>query len=189
MAKRCPVTAEVAGSNPVGPAISEPMLYWLAGILEGEGSFMKGVPSCPNAPRIGIQMTDRDVLEKVAAFFEVSVCRAGVTRQKKNPHWKPAFIVQIHGVRAIWWMRQVYPLMSARRRMQIDSAIASYNPNRLDEENEQRRKIHILDLPEIRRRYKSGESLRKIAASIGVHHETVRKRLLSGHPKMLSYVA
>ena len=90
MAKRCPVTAEVAGSNPVGPAISEPMLYWLAGILEGEGSFMKGVPSNPNSPRIAIQMTDKDVLEKVAAIFKVSVCRAGVARQRKHPHWKPA---------------------------------------------------------------------------------------------------
>ena len=28
-------------------------LYWLAGILEGEGTFMSGPPSRPNAPVVG----------------------------------------------------------------------------------------------------------------------------------------
>jgi hypothetical protein len=36
-------------------------LIWLAGILEGEGSFMKGPPSSPNRPVISMVTTDIDV--------------------------------------------------------------------------------------------------------------------------------
>ena len=34
-------------------------LHWLAGLLEGEGTFMTGPPSSPGLPVIAVNMTDR----------------------------------------------------------------------------------------------------------------------------------
>jgi hypothetical protein len=42
-------------------------LAWLAGILEGEGSFIKPVPSAPRLAVVRISTTDRDVVERARA--------------------------------------------------------------------------------------------------------------------------
>ncbi len=43
--------------------------FWLVGLLEGEGSFMPGPPSEATRPRISIQMTDENVIRRVARIF------------------------------------------------------------------------------------------------------------------------
>jgi hypothetical protein len=48
-------------------------IYWLAGLLEGEGSFMKGAPSNKRLPIISMQTTDGDIAEKVGKMFNVKV--------------------------------------------------------------------------------------------------------------------
>ena len=57
-------------------------LYWLAGLLEGEGSFMRGPPSRPNMPAIAIQMTDEDVIQRVAQLW--AVCYTAPARRASN---------------------------------------------------------------------------------------------------------
>lgn len=59
--------------------ISERSLYWLAGLLEGEGSFMKGPPSSPGLPVIRMVMIDRDVVERAASMLG---CGVGTVRQR-----------------------------------------------------------------------------------------------------------
>lgn len=44
-------------------------LHWLAGWLEGEGSFLRGSPSKPNSCRITAGITDKDIAEKVGKIF------------------------------------------------------------------------------------------------------------------------
>jgi len=41
--------------------------YWLCGLLEGEGSFMKGPPSRPQYPVISMCSTDEDVMQRVSS--------------------------------------------------------------------------------------------------------------------------
>ena len=48
-------------------------LYWLAGILEGEGTFMRGTPSSPNSPIARICMTDRDTVTRAALLLDRAV--------------------------------------------------------------------------------------------------------------------
>ena len=45
--------------------------YWLCGLLEGEGSFMKGPPSRPQYPILTVTSTDEDVLQRVSKLFGV----------------------------------------------------------------------------------------------------------------------
>ncbi len=53
-------------------AMDERILHWLAGLLEGEGSFLKPPPSAPNTPRITLQMTDEDVVQRVQEIFDLT---------------------------------------------------------------------------------------------------------------------
>ena len=50
--------------------MKETDLTWLAGLLEGEGSFLKAPPSDPNCPRISLEMTDKDVVERAALLMQ-----------------------------------------------------------------------------------------------------------------------
>jgi len=109
--------------------MDEKTLYWLAGLLEGEGSFLAPPPSASNSPRVVCAMTDQDVVERVAEIWGRGYCSASKKRHRENG-WKPVWIVAISGRRAVEMMRLLYPLMSKRRQAQIDHAIACYDPDK-----------------------------------------------------------
>lgn len=112
--------------------VKEPDLYWIAGLLEGEGSFLKGPPSSPGLPAIQMVMVDRDVVSKAADLLG---CGVGTVRPRQS-HWKESYSIRLKGSRAVEWMRALRPLLGERRQRQIDRAIASYAPRsnqRLDE--------------------------------------------------------
>ena len=50
-------------------------LRWLAGLLEGEGTFLVGGRRAPNQPSIQIGMVDNDIIGRVADIFGVGVDR------------------------------------------------------------------------------------------------------------------
>jgi hypothetical protein len=105
--------------------LNEKDKYWLAGLLEGEGSFMPGPPSDPNRPRISVQMTDKDVIEEVAELFDLEY----IQESNRGPeNWKTSYRVQLRGSKAVKIMDQLKPLMGERRQDQIEEALACYNP-------------------------------------------------------------
>jgi len=101
-------------------------LHWLAGLLEGEGSFMKPAPSAPNQIIISLQMTDEDIVARVASL-------AGLRYKKqRNPrpgHWKDVYQLQIRGGKAVSLMAVLKPLMGSRRQGQITRALEAYDPS------------------------------------------------------------
>ena|SRR5215472_10224526 len=98
---------------------------WLAGLLEGEGSFLKGSPSRPWLPRVLLSMTDEDIVRRAADLTGVQSIHK---HEHANPDWKPAFILQLSGQRAVDLMTRIRPLMGKRRQVQIDQAVACWNP-------------------------------------------------------------
>jgi hypothetical protein len=98
--------------------------YWLAGLLEGEGSFMAGPPSQPNQPRIACQMADRDVIERLAELFGVSYIHESTPN---NENWATTYRTEVRGANAMELMRLLRPLMGERRQQQIDDALESYD--------------------------------------------------------------
>ncbi len=117
--KQAPSTADVD---------AEKELYWLAGLLEGEGSFMKGPPSSPRQPIVVLPMTDQDVVERAARLFDRAVL--SWDRRSAQPR-KRVFITTIKGMAAVMVMRTMHPLMGTRRRTQIEAALAAPAPIRL----------------------------------------------------------
>jgi hypothetical protein len=118
--------------------------YWLCGLLEGEGSFMKGPPSQSNYPIISVTSTDEDVIQRVSILFSV---KYQIVNKRKS-HWKQSYTVRIYGRRAVELMTKMHPFMSSRRQQQIDEAIRSYRtfPNRGSSNltNDQIRQIKLL---------------------------------------------
>lgn len=101
--------------------MTEIELAWLAGILEGEGSFMCGHPSDPGSVKISMMSTDKDIVERVATLIGNKCSSAQF--DGRNPNWKPAYQIQVRGRRAAALMRRLYPLMGKRRQGQILRAL------------------------------------------------------------------
>ncbi len=146
--------------------MKEKDLAWLAGLLEGEGSFLKAPPSSPNCPRISLEMTDKDVVERAALLMG---SKAVKKINLRNVHWKQTYRVIIKGSRAVKLMRVLYLEMGVRRRSQIDAALETYverkkgdNTRRLSED--QVRQIRKL----------TGLTTSTLAREFGVSRFTIR---------------
>lgn len=114
-------------------ATSDAEVAWLAGLLEGEGSFWMitsrdggqyGGHKRYRYPKIVVNMTDRDVIDRVSAMFGNSTYKMPPARN--YPDRKQQWRAQISGVGAAEWMRRLYPWLGERRRAKIDEVLAEY---------------------------------------------------------------
>lgn len=96
-------------------------LGWLAGLLEGEGYFglipnrVKG----KTYARVGVTMTDEDVIEAVAKLLGSSVLRLKPSGNGRLPQFR----THVQGQRAVTVMRLLAPYLGLRRRAQIDAVL------------------------------------------------------------------
>jgi hypothetical protein len=104
------------------PEISSRELHWLAGWLEGEGSFLAPPPSDPRRVRISGQAKDEDVVREVGRLFQIKPL-FDQADQRRNPKWSPMWRVLLQGNRASALMLALEPLMGARRQSQIRAAV------------------------------------------------------------------
>ena len=140
-------------------SIEPKQLHWLSGLLEAEGSFLKPSPSSPNTPKIQIMMTDEDIIARVSTLFGVKYHQ--VYPKKAT---KPTFACHLRGKRAVALMKLLYPLMSKRRQIQIDRALAGYKrKSKLSEDD-----VHV-----IKRRLNAGETCRAIAQDYPVSRAAI----------------
>ena len=93
-------------------------IAWLAGFLEGEGTFGR----YRNCLTIRAESTDKDVIHRVAKLLDVPVYASTYTSDK-NIKWKPTWRFSIHGNRAAGWMMTLYPLLGERRKDKIREII------------------------------------------------------------------
>jgi hypothetical protein len=99
-------------------------VVWLAGWLEGEGSFTGDRRS----PRITVQSSDVDVVELAANILQVPYY--AIRKDTKHPTRKPLWYLSVCGVRAIGWMFILYSLMGSRRKDSIRNAVISWHTQR-----------------------------------------------------------
>lgn len=102
-------------------AFSRDDAIWLAGLLEGEGSFFirKG------SPKIALQMTDRDVVARAATIMGTKINQC-VSRPKGKPTYKPVYSMAVFGQRAVSWMMIVFRFMGERRQAKIAEVMAEW---------------------------------------------------------------
>ena len=132
-------TTEVAPVDPptqaLGPAgdgaaFDEACTHaWIAGLLEGEGTFSVNRQSADVAyPVIKLEMCDEAVVIRAAQVMGApSVQRV----DPENEDWSPTFVTALTGHHAATWMRRLRSSMGIRRTAAIDAALSRYHPIRL----------------------------------------------------------
>lgn len=97
-------------------------LYWLAGWLEGEGSFLRPPPSDARRPRIMARTRDLDVAKEVGRMLRVEPLFSHDPREQRRG-WSPTWRLLRRGRLAVELMAMLHPLMGARRQSQIEAAL------------------------------------------------------------------
>ncbi len=90
-------------------AIDLNKIAWLGGLLEAEGFF--GLND-GKYPMISLLMTDKDVVEKVAAIWDTRVC-----------HRKNLWTTTVWGIKAVSFMMTLYPFLGRCRKDTITEII------------------------------------------------------------------
>ncbi len=108
-------------------------IYWLAGLLEGEGCFITHVitKNTRNGKfdykqfQFKLQMNDRDIVERAAALIGSNPT---IHKREYRFHYnkKPGYEIHINGSLAIQWMMTIYTLMGIRRREKIREIIEEW---------------------------------------------------------------
>lgn len=103
-------------------------LFWLAGLLEGEGTFTATETRGHAYPLMKVEMCAEDVVVRASRLLGApSVSR----REPDHKGWSPTYVAAISGNDAAIWMRSLRGHMGRRRTEAIDSALAHYHPVRL----------------------------------------------------------
>ncbi len=110
---------QAPSATPPRTDLSAGEVAWLAGLLEGEGSF--GFFS--GSLTLSLEMTDEDVVSRVASMFGTAVHQNAC----RKSHHKFSYATRVRGSRAALFMMLVRPFMGERRGAAIDSAYSAYN--------------------------------------------------------------
>jgi hypothetical protein len=159
------------GAREFEPPLSPQDLGWVAGILEGEGSFIKPPPSRSLSPVVSVVMTDLDVMEHLGLLLRTKVIPT--RRHLEHPEWKPAYCIRLTHARAASLMHTLRPFMGERRRGQIDVALAARKAALVG-----RRTHYVLspaDRKAIAERFEAGERAIDLAEEFRVVREHVYK--------------
>lgn len=101
-------------------------IAWAAGILEGEGCFTEH----SGHPYILVDMTDKDVIEKLLSVFPTGTMR-GPYLHHKRPQYKPRWRFDAFGTKAVPIMLKVLPYMCSRRTDKIKQLLSLRKQNEI----------------------------------------------------------
>lgn len=166
-------------------------LTWIAGLLEGEGSFSHSKTKTGlNSPHVSISMTDKDTIENFARL--IGGYSVGRTRRKPQSGKKTQWRCAISGKAGVFLAMMVYPWMGQRRRKRISKMYNDYKklPGKgwmkgltYEEmgrtspaprgEKSGRNKLTKAEVKEIRYRLNLGETHKSIANDFPVARSTI----------------
>lgn len=111
-------------------------LAWVAGLLEGEGSFMMRKS---NVPKAQCQMTDQDVILRLQEKCGGNVYFCERTEEEKAKNWKNSWTWSLQGQAAADLMASILPHMGRRRSEKIQEIVHIYSLHRqkIDGEREE----------------------------------------------------
>jgi hypothetical protein len=101
---------------------------WLAGLLEGEGTFGTIRTRGHDYPILKVSMCSEDVVSRAARLISAP---SVTVQQPEHEGWSVAYAAAISGSEAASWMRTLRSRMGRRRTEAIDAALALYHPIRL----------------------------------------------------------
>ena len=150
--------ASVEHSEHQSPSFKE--TAWLAGILEGEGSFRPGRTTL----NVTLRMTDEDVVERFSGLTSTGYYR----EPPRQEHWKSVFVVN------------VYPYMGVRRAARIAELLLVQDARETLRTAREKATSARLPSEEFRQRWLNktpGDSLSSVAAEFRVHPQSLKRQL------------
>ena len=131
-----------------------------------------------NTPKIGLQMTDEDVVRKAAKLlYNVNVYRY----ERKEIGWKAVYSLNVRGKKLLPLLKKLMPLMGERRASKIKEIIDQYDPTLVRKANVKMQALTVEQELEVCEKYDSGKfTLKQLGEEYGVHHRTIsraRKRV------------
>ena len=112
-------------------ADTEARVAWLAGILEGEGSFLSARFGGHSYPRVQMTMCDRYVLDRAMSLIPGSHIYSDTDRRASERGWSEAWMLTANGPPAAAVMRAVLRWMGSRRTSAIDRSLSAWRPIRV----------------------------------------------------------
>lgn len=110
--------------------MSEIEIIWAAGLFEGEGYICVACPKgkggrTSNGWRLGIEMTDKDIVERFAKVFNLTV--KFKPKAHKNPKWKDLYVAQVsHQAKVKEIVDALLPYMGERRRSKMEEFLGDF---------------------------------------------------------------
>lgn len=99
---------------------------WIAGIIEGEGWFVKN----PKSLRVSVAMTDYDTIERIHRLTGIGQLNERKFKKKKDQlRWDVGVYGDIEAL-----LNLILPLMSARRSGQIREVLVALEKKRIERE-------------------------------------------------------
>jgi hypothetical protein len=145
--------------------LDNPTLYWIAGLLEGEGYFgLASYQRTNSTPNVAVNMTDCDIIERIASIWGVQSVRL----KPRQAHWNDTYLAKLRGTRANEFMQLIFPIMGQRRQTQIDVALKAYAERR-----KKRFKLTEEQVTAIKSRIAAGETAKSIAHDFPVSHYAI----------------
>lgn len=140
--------------------MSERDLYWLAGLLEGEGCFLPR--SGKYQVTISLEMCDEDIVQRVGQLLNAKYFLI----HPKNPKHKLSYKISKRGFEAYEMMKLLQPLMGKRRACKIQECIDVYEANAAKQAIivEARKQMY----QDVRLLSKQGHSANELAEKYGV---------------------
>jgi hypothetical protein len=135
--------------------LQEKDLYWLAGILEGEGYFYSQTDKYPLG--IAVEMTDLDIIERICKLLKTKYC----CPKKREEHHKQSYKVVLRGKKAIAVMILLLPMMGERRSEKIRECIQFHLEKEVGRNNR---------IEEIKKLRNEGVHPKDIAKIYGISH-------------------
>lgn len=100
--------------------LSATEVAYLAGLYEGEGTFTLVKIQGRVTPRVGLKMTDFDIIRRVSSMIGTKVYGPYSHRDAaEHPEWKDWWETHLNSGNAIVFLRLILPLMGERRAARI----------------------------------------------------------------------
>lgn len=156
--------------------MNETETAWVAGILEGEGSF---ILRDGHRPVVQLAMTDEDVVRRVHAFAECGVVNGPYEYNGHKPQWKFQITTSED---AVAFMKEILPWMGRRRMQKIEYILQiwyEWDSVGRDAEVRSRRVVDDETRTLIRSMYSTKRGvLTEMSRRFGVSRRTIKKIVL-----------
>ena len=134
-------------------------IAWLAGLFEGEGTFIwKKTGTFYGVPMARIKMADKDIIERVQVFLGGNIYE----EKERQEGWKRQYCLAYQGNTAMRIMLLLRPYMGIRRSKRIDDLLTIWTnrPGVRRGSDSQLSKLTTEQVLEIRTLYSEGSKLK-----------------------------